>query len=87
MADSDLAAGDTLNKKIRNGQLSQYNYILGVWVGVGGGVHNVGACIVCVHFQLRHFSLQWLGKWSRETIQLVFVLATMLITERRHVMP
>ena len=28
MADSDLAPGDTLNKKIRNGQLNQYNYIL-----------------------------------------------------------
>lgn len=29
MADVDLSHGDTLNKKIRNAQLAQYNYILG----------------------------------------------------------
>ncbi len=29
MVDTDLAAGDTFNKKIRNAQLAQYNYILG----------------------------------------------------------
>ena len=29
MVDTDLAPGDTLNKKIRNAQLEQYNYILG----------------------------------------------------------
>ena len=29
MADVDLAPGDMFNKKIRNAQLSQYNYIFG----------------------------------------------------------
>ena len=29
MTDVDLAPGDTFNKKIRNAQLDQYNYILG----------------------------------------------------------
>ena len=29
MADVDLSTGDSFNKKIRNGQLAQYNYILG----------------------------------------------------------
>jgi len=29
MADVDLAPGDSFNKKIRNAQLDQYNYILG----------------------------------------------------------
>lgn len=29
MADVDLSSGDTMNKKIRNAQLAQYNYILG----------------------------------------------------------
>ena len=29
MSDVDLDAGNTLNKKIRNAQLSQFNYILG----------------------------------------------------------
>ena len=27
--ESDLAAGDTMNKKIRNAQLNQFNFILG----------------------------------------------------------
>jgi len=27
--ESDLAPGDTMNKKIRNAQLSQFNFILG----------------------------------------------------------
>lgn len=29
MVDVDLAPGDTFNKKIRNAQLDQYNFILG----------------------------------------------------------
>jgi threonyl-tRNA synthetase len=29
MCDVDVDAGDTMNKKIRNAQLSQYNFILG----------------------------------------------------------
>ena len=29
MVDVDLSPGDTMNKKIRNAQLDQYNYILG----------------------------------------------------------
>lgn len=29
MCDVDVDHGDTLNKKIRNAQLSQYNFILG----------------------------------------------------------
>ena len=29
MADVDLSTGDTFNKKIRNSQLAQYNYIIG----------------------------------------------------------
>lgn len=29
MVDVDLSPGDTFNKKIRNSQLAQYNYILG----------------------------------------------------------
>ena len=32
MADADLAPGDTFNKKIRNAQLAQYNYILGKFI-------------------------------------------------------
>lgn len=28
-ADADLDAGNTLNKKVRNAQLAQYNFILG----------------------------------------------------------
>jgi len=28
--ETDLAPGDTMNKKIRNAQLSQFNFILGV---------------------------------------------------------
>lgn len=31
MADVDLDPGCTLNKKIRNAQLAQYNFILGQW--------------------------------------------------------
>ena len=30
MVDVDLSTGDTMNKKIRNAQLDQYNYILGI---------------------------------------------------------
>ena len=30
MVDVDLAPGDSFNKKIRNAQLAQYNYILGM---------------------------------------------------------
>ena len=33
MVDVDLNPGDTLNKKIRAAQLSQYNYILGKQIG------------------------------------------------------
>lgn len=29
MVDADTSSGDTFNKKIRNAQLAQYNYILG----------------------------------------------------------
>ena len=32
MVDADLAPGDTFNKKIRNAQLAQYNYILGKFI-------------------------------------------------------
>jgi len=28
--DADIDAGDTMNKKIRNAQLAQYNFILGI---------------------------------------------------------
>lgn len=31
MTDVDLDPGSTLNKKIRNAQLAQYNFILGEW--------------------------------------------------------
>lgn len=31
MTDVDLDPGCTLNKKIRNAQLAQYNFILGQW--------------------------------------------------------
>ena len=41
-AEADLLPGDTMNKKIRNAQLEQWNYILGGWVWrmsvVGGWV-------------------------------------------------
>ena len=30
MTDMDVSTGDTFNKKIRNAQLAQYNYILGM---------------------------------------------------------
>ena len=36
MVDVDFSPGDTFNKKIRNAQLEQYNYILG-WCRTGGG--------------------------------------------------
>ena len=36
MVDLDLAPGDTMNKKIRNAQLNQYNYILGKGGREGG---------------------------------------------------
>jgi threonyl-tRNA synthetase len=29
VVDADVDAGDTMNKKIRNAQLAQYNFILG----------------------------------------------------------
>ena len=32
MVDVDTSTGDTFNKKIRNAQLAQYNYILGMHV-------------------------------------------------------
>ena len=32
--ESDLAAGDTMNKKIRNAQLNQFNFILGKQTGL-----------------------------------------------------
>jgi len=31
MCDVDVDHGDTLNKKIRNAQLAQYNFILGLY--------------------------------------------------------
>lgn len=36
MADADLDSGCLLNKKIRNAQLSQYNFILGkrLWLNI-----------------------------------------------------
>ena len=40
-AEADLLPGDTMNKKIRNAQLEQWNYILGEWVGVIGGCVGV----------------------------------------------
>ena len=36
-SEPDLLPGDTMNKKIRNAQLEQWNYILGgwgLWVGL-----------------------------------------------------
>jgi len=32
MCDVDVYHGDTLNKKIRNAQLAQYNFILGMYL-------------------------------------------------------
>lgn len=32
MCDVDIDHGDTLNKKIRNAQLAQYNFILGLYI-------------------------------------------------------
>lgn len=34
MVDMDLSPGDSFNKKIRNAQLAQYNYILGMYISV-----------------------------------------------------
>lgn len=44
-AEADLLPGDTMNKKIRNAQLEQWNYILGGWVGVVSGC--VGVDVWC----------------------------------------
>ena len=42
--ETDLAPGDTFNKKIRNAQLGQWNYILGVCVCVCVCVCGEGKC-------------------------------------------
>lgn len=48
MVDVDNSAGDTFNKKIRNAQLAQYNYILGMCDVRGMHVLCVCMCVCAV---------------------------------------